>query len=44
MSRFLHVINAVLLAAGLEAGGAEAADKIRVVATTTDLKALTEAV
>jgi zinc/manganese transport system substrate-binding protein len=44
MSRFLHVISAVLLAAGLEAGGAEAASKIRAVATTADLKALTEAV
>jgi ABC-type Zn uptake system ZnuABC Zn-binding protein ZnuA len=44
MSSFLHVISAVLLAAGLVAGGAEAADKIRVVATTADLKALTEAV
>ena len=44
MSRFLHVISAVLLAAGLEAGVAQAASKIRVVATTADLKALTEAV
>jgi zinc/manganese transport system substrate-binding protein len=44
MSRFLHVISAVLLAAGLAAGDAEAADRIRVVATTADLKALTEAV
>jgi zinc/manganese transport system substrate-binding protein len=32
------------VALGLAAGGAEAADKILVVATTTDLKALTEAV
>jgi zinc/manganese transport system substrate-binding protein len=38
------VISAVLLAAGLEAGVAPAASKIRVVATTADLKALTEAV
>ena len=40
-------ILSAFLAAGLEAGGAggaEAADKIRVVATITDLKALTEAV
>lgn len=44
MSRFLHVISAVLLAASLEAGFAQAASKIRVVATTADLKALTEAV
>ena len=44
MSRFRHVLSAVLLVAGLAAGGAEAADRIRVVATTADLKALTEAV
>jgi zinc/manganese transport system substrate-binding protein len=44
MSRFRHVLSAVLLAAGLAAGDAEAADRIRVVATTADLKALTEAV
>ncbi|HET9855418.1 MAG TPA: metal ABC transporter substrate-binding protein [Methylomirabilota bacterium] len=44
MSRFPHVISAVLLVAGLAAGDAEAADRIRVVATTADLKALTEAV
>ncbi|HUM15669.1 MAG TPA: metal ABC transporter substrate-binding protein [Candidatus Nitrosotalea sp.] len=44
MSRFLHVISAALLAAGLLAGGVEGADKIRVVATTADLKALTDAV
>ena len=35
---------AALLALGLWVGGAEAADKLRVVATTADLKALTEAV
>ncbi len=44
MSRLLHVISAVLLAAGLEAGSGQAASKIRVVTTTADLKALTEAV
>lgn len=44
MFRFLHMISAVLLAAGVVAGGAEAADKIRVVTTTADLKALTDAV
>jgi zinc/manganese transport system substrate-binding protein len=44
MSRFRHVLSAVLLVAGLAAGDAEAADRIRVVATTADLKALTEAV
>jgi zinc/manganese transport system substrate-binding protein len=38
------VISAVLLAAGLGAGVTQAASKIRVVATTADLKALTEAV
>ena len=43
----LTVIRALLsavLTAGLLAAGADAADKIRVVTTTTDLKALTEAV
>ena len=44
MPRFLRVITALLLAAGLEAGFAEAADKLRVVTTTADLRALTEAV
>lgn len=38
------LFSASLLALGLWAGGAGAADKIRVVTTTTDLKALTEAV
>src|SRR4029453_11310962 len=38
------LLSVVLLSCGLGAGGAEAAGKIRVVATTTDLKALTEAV
>ncbi len=40
----MRIIIAVLLACGLWAAGAGAAGKIRVVATTTDLKALTEAV
>lgn len=44
MPRFLRVISTLLLAAGLEAGFAEAADKLRVVTTTADLRALTEAV
>ncbi len=44
MTRLLRVISALLLAAGLEAGLAEAADKLRVVTTTADLRALTEAV
>jgi zinc/manganese transport system substrate-binding protein len=44
MPRLLRVISALLLAAGLEAGSAEAADKLRVVTTTADLRALTEAV
>ena len=44
MRTFLRALGAGLLALGLSAGGAEAADRIRVVATTTDLKALTEAV
>ena len=38
------LLSAALLSLGLWAGGAEAAGKIRVVATTTDLKALAEAV
>ena len=37
-------LSAALLALGLWSGSAQAASKIRVVATTTDLKALTEAV
>jgi zinc/manganese transport system substrate-binding protein len=44
MRTLLRALGAGLLALGLSAGGAEAADRIRVVATTTDLKALTEAV
>lgn len=42
--RTLRIWPSVLVAVGLLAGSAEAADKIRVVASTTDLKALTEAV
>jgi len=44
MRALIRALSITLLALGLWAGGAEAADKIRVVATTTDLKALTEAV
>ena len=44
MRTALRALALVLLALGVLAGGAAAADKIRVVATTTDLKALTEAV
>jgi zinc/manganese transport system substrate-binding protein len=44
MRAFIRALSVSLLALALWAGGAEAADKIRVVATTTDLKALTEAV
>jgi len=44
MLRLLRVISTLLLAAALEAGFAEAADKLRVVTTTADLRALTEAV
>ena len=40
----LRVVPACLLLAGLLAVSAQGADKIRVVTTTTDLKALTEAV
>ncbi|HUP35132.1 MAG TPA: metal ABC transporter substrate-binding protein [Candidatus Limnocylindria bacterium] len=40
----IRVFSATLVALGLWAGGVGAADKIRVVTTTTDLKALTEAV
>jgi zinc/manganese transport system substrate-binding protein len=43
MLRFAVLIGSLLLALGLAAGGAEAA-RIRVVASTPDLKALTEAV
>jgi zinc/manganese transport system substrate-binding protein len=39
-----RALHAAVLAVALLAAGAEAADKLRVVATTTDLKALTEAV
>jgi len=44
MPALRRALGITLLALGLWAGGAEAADKVRVVATTTDLKALTEAV
>ena len=44
MRALIRAFSAGLLALGLWAGGVEAADKIRVVTTTTDLKALTEAV
>jgi ABC-type Zn uptake system ZnuABC Zn-binding protein ZnuA len=44
MRALIRVFSAILVALGLWAGGVEAADKIRVVTTTTDLKALTEAV
>ena len=40
----MRTLSAALLVLGLCVGGAEAADKVRVVTTTTDLKALTEAV
>ena len=40
----LRVVSACVLLAGLLAVSAQGADKIRVVTTTTDLKALTEAV
>jgi len=42
--RTLRVWPSILVAVGLLAGSVGAADKIRVVASTTDLKALTEAV
>ena len=42
--RIFAGLSAGLLALGLWAGAGEAAAKIRVVTTTTDLKALTEAV
>ena len=44
MRALVRVFGASLVALGLWAGSVEAADKIRVVTTTTDLKALTEAV
>ncbi len=44
MRALIRAVSMSLFALGLWAGGAEAADKIRVVTTTTDLKALTEAV
>jgi ABC-type Zn uptake system ZnuABC Zn-binding protein ZnuA len=44
MRAFIGALSVSLVALGLWAGGVEAADKVRVVATTTDLKALTEAV
>jgi zinc/manganese transport system substrate-binding protein len=44
MRALVRAVSMSLFALGLWAGGAEAADKIRVVTTTTDLKALTEAV
>src|SRR5215475_11124299 len=42
--RLRALLSVMLLALGLGAGTAEAADKVRVVTTTTDLKALTDAV
>ena len=44
MRIMLRATLAALVAIAVHAAGAEAADKIRVVATTTDLKSLTEAV
>ncbi|HEY7040843.1 MAG TPA: metal ABC transporter substrate-binding protein [Methylomirabilota bacterium] len=44
MSRYLHALSAVLLTSGLMVGSAESVDKIRVVTTTADLRALTEVV
>jgi zinc/manganese transport system substrate-binding protein len=44
MRRLIGLFVPVLLALGLLAASGEAADKIRVVTTTTDLKALTEVV
>jgi zinc/manganese transport system substrate-binding protein len=44
MRALIRAFSLSLFALGLWAGGVEAADKVRVVATTTDLKALTEAV
>ena len=40
----LRITLFVFVALGLQTTGAHAADKLRVVATTTDLKALTEVV
>jgi ABC-type Zn uptake system ZnuABC Zn-binding protein ZnuA len=40
----MRALGTSILALGLWVGGAETADKVRVVTTTTDLKALTEAV
>jgi zinc/manganese transport system substrate-binding protein len=44
MRALIRAFSLSLVALGLWAGGVEAADKVHVVATTTDLKALTEAV
>jgi zinc/manganese transport system substrate-binding protein len=44
MRALVRALSVSLVALALWASGTEAADKIRVVATTTDLKALTEAV
>jgi zinc/manganese transport system substrate-binding protein len=44
MLRLLRLVLACVMCAGLLAVSAQGADKIRVVTTTTDLKALTEAV
>ena len=44
MPTAIRALLSAVLTAGLLAAGADAADKIRVVTTTTDLKALTEAV
>lgn len=44
MRALTRALGISLSALGLLAGGTEAADKVRVVTTTTDLKALTEAV
>ena len=44
MCTLMRTLSAALLVLGLCGVGAEAADKVRVVTTTTDLKALTEAV
>jgi zinc/manganese transport system substrate-binding protein len=44
MRALIRVFSASLVTLGLWAGGVEAADKVRVVTTTTDLKALAEAV
>ena len=44
MHTFVRTFIACVIALGVMAAGADAADKIRVIATTTDLKSLTEAV